>query len=376
MHIKTDCRYYLGDRPCKYHKLYLITCPTCNFYQAAPERVLLIKLGPAGNVVRTTPLLFPLWERHPKALIYWLTDYPELAPPSVDRVLTPDCRNQAVLEATPWRAIYNLDKDALACALTSRLTAPDKYGFTLENGVCAPVNEQARDRWLTGLSDTLNRAKTTSYLEDIFHISGFTYQGEPYILEAAPPPLLLTEPDGAALVGLNTGCGGRWPTRRWPDGHWASLIQRLLEAGLRVLLLGGPDEHAANLELARRTGALYPGYFPLKEFVGVVAACDLVVTGVTLALHLALGAGKKVVVLNNIFNRHELELFGQGEILEPDLPCLGCMKSACTLDCMAMIEPERVFDKVLAHLGRKPRSITLPATRRITESSGARLAIR
>jgi hypothetical protein len=43
---------------------------------------------------------------------------------------------------------------------------------------------------------------------------------------------------------------------------------------------------------------------------------------------------------------------------------------------MAMIEPERVFDKVLAHLGRKPRSITLPATRRITEPSGARLAIR
>ncbi|MBM4283646.1 MAG: glycosyltransferase family 9 protein [Deltaproteobacteria bacterium] len=356
MHIKSDCRFFLGDRPCKYHKLFEMECEACQFYQSAPERVLIVKLGAAGDVVRTTPLLAPLRERHPRALIYWLTDYPELVPQSVDRILKFSYRNQLVLQATPWRAIYNLDKDAEACALVNLLYTPEQYGFKLDNGVCVPINEMAHDKWLTGLSDPLNKANTLSYLEEIFLISGFQYRGEPYLLDEPSAPTFLHFSRGAGVVGLNTGCGTRWLTRKWPESHWLQLIQYLQHAGLQVLILGGPDEHSFNLELARKSGALYPGYYPLKEFVGLVAACDLVVTGVTLALHLALGLQKRVVLMNNIFNRHEFELFGLGEILEPELSCLGCFKSTCSLNCMALITPDQVFASVLHQLDRESSS--------------------
>jgi heptosyltransferase-2 len=71
--------------------------------------------------------------------------------------------------------------------------------------------------------------------------------------------------------------------------------------------------------------------------------CDLIVTAVTLALHFAIGLEKKIVLFNNIFNRYEFELYGLGEIIEPNLPCLGCYKSSCDQGCMAMINPAKVF---------------------------------
>jgi hypothetical protein len=40
-------------------------------------------------------------------------------------------------------------------------------------------------------------------------------------------------------IGLNTGCGGRWTSRLWPESYWISLAKRLKKAGYQPLLLGG-----------------------------------------------------------------------------------------------------------------------------------------
>ena len=125
-------------------------------------------------------------------------------------------------------------------------------------------------------------------------------------------------------------------------------------------MLGGPEEHAQNLEIARQTGVPYPGHHPLQAFIEIVSICDLIVTGVTLALHLALGLGKKVVLFNNIFNRHEFELFGLGEIIEPPLDCLGCFKGKCETNCMAMITPEVVLEAISGLLPNWEKKVTIP----------------
>ena len=39
---------------------------------------------------------------------------------------------------------------------------------------------------------------------------------------------------------------------------------------------------------------------------------------VSMALHVALGLKKKVVLFNNVFNSKEFELYGLGEIVEPE----------------------------------------------------------
>src|SRR5579871_6745596 len=86
--INSDCRHFRGDIPCKPHKDHGVHCDGCDYYAPVSENILIIKLGAAGDVLRTTPLLTPLKKEHPNARIWWLTLSPELVPASlVDRIL-------------------------------------------------------------------------------------------------------------------------------------------------------------------------------------------------------------------------------------------------------------------------------------------------
>jgi heptosyltransferase-2 len=65
-------------------------------------------------------------------------------------------------------------------------------------------------------------------------------------------------------------------------------------------------------------------------------------------MHIAIGLGKRLVLMNNIFNRHEFHLYGKGEVIQPPgLECLGCFKQRfddnCPVaNCMDLIKPELV----------------------------------
>lgn len=51
-----------------------------------------------------------------------------------------------------------------------------------------------------------------------------------------------------------------------------------------------------------------------------------------MTLHIK-GLGKQVILLNNIFNKHEFHLYDKGIVIESDLDCLGCYKSIFNEDC-------------------------------------------
>ncbi|TSA25175.1 glycosyltransferase family 9 protein, partial [bacterium] len=102
-----------------------------------------------------------------------------------------------------------------------------------------------------------------------------------------------------------------------------------------------------NQKLARATKAKYFGHFPLQQFIELVDQCDLVVTGVTMAMHITIGLGKKIVLFNNIFNKHEFELYGLGSIVEPDKPCRCYYQPSCTnaqYRCMEHMQVKSVVD--------------------------------
>ena len=127
----------------------------------------------------------------------------------------------------------------------------------------------------------------------------------------------------------------------------------LLQNNYEVIILGGPQEHDMNTEIARRSHAQYLGHFDLPGFISLMDHCNLVVTQVTMAMHIALGLNKKLVLLNNIFNKNEFYLYKQGIIIEPDLNCLGCFKqhfdNQCPVEnCMKLIEPENIFQSLLS----------------------------
>ena len=231
-------------------------------------------------------------------------------------------KNILFIKSTHFNLLYNLDKDVEACALANQISADIKKGFRLERGRCVPIDKDAQDKWLTGLFDDINLANQKSYLQETFEICGFQFKGERYILEVDEEAWNI--PESHPLIGLNTGYGERWSTRLWPLEYWAELAKKLKERGFGVLLLGGEGEDEKNRWIAHESGSTYLGHFPLKSFFTLMNQCDLIVTAVSMALHIAIALNKKLVLFNNIFNRNEFELYGLGEIIEPEVKCLGC----------------------------------------------------
>lgn len=348
--VRRDCLHFRGDLPCAPHKQRGVHCPDCPDYKQRAGRVLIIKLGAAGDVIRTTPLLQPLRDLYPDHHLTWISQFPDLVPSSVDQRLPLDAASVLWARHVHFDLLINLDKDREACALASEIQADRKMGFLLgDDGFCRPADDgPAHAKYLTGLFDDLSQVNTLSYLQEIFAICGFEFSGQEYVLDRPISTPVLTPPSGRALVGLNTGCGGRWTSRLWPDVHWASLCSLLQEAGYGVMLLGGPEEDARNTKLAAQTGAYYPGTFSLSAFIGVMDSCDLVVSAVTMAMHIAIGLRKPLVLFNNIFNPHEFELYGRGRILAPAQACTCFFQPSCRNPsfCMETLRPETVLGAI------------------------------
>jgi ADP-heptose:LPS heptosyltransferase len=353
--IKFDCRYFRGDIPCKPHKNYGVHCiegkgVDCKYYVPVKEKILIIKLGAIGDVIRTTPILEPLKKQYPKAKIYWLTYTPSIVPESVDVILKFNSESLTLIEEVDFAIIYNLDKDKEACALINKLSSKIKKGFILKNGLPYPADEDAVHKYFTGIFDDISLQNKKNYIEEIFEICGFIFNGEKYILSSFPQ----YEPEwnidkSKKVVGLNTGCGGRWTSRLWADENWINLAKSLIQKGYEVVFLGGEQENKKNTFFADQTGGKYLGHFHLEKFINLVAQCDMVVTGVTMAMHITLGLGKKIVLFNNIFNPHEFELYGLGEIVQPSKECKCFYKPVCVNDeykCMEYIEVDRVVKTI------------------------------
>jgi heptosyltransferase-2 len=171
------------------------------------------------------------------------------------------------------------------------------------------------------------------------------YGGEPYLLDNhAGKGFVWDIPRDKPVVGFNTGCGDRWTTRLWSIDKWVAVAKSEMAAGRTVLLLGGEQEDARNREIQAKSGAIYPGHFSLPQFINLIDQCDLVVTQVTMGMHLTLGLQKKIVLMNNIFNPFEFDLFGRGKIIAPPKPCKCFYRGTCVdgISCMETLEPAEV----------------------------------
>lgn len=363
MKIRPECLHFRGHVPCAPHKERGVHCEGCPDFLPRSGRILLIKLGAAGDVIRTTPLLEPLARDYPQHALTWVTDFPELVPARVKDRLAMTPANLLWLRRTHFDLVINLDKDREACALAAEVSCDRLIGFTLGvDGLCRPVSEglpaemaeAARQKFLTGLFDDVNQACTLSYPQEIFAICGYEFQGEPYVVDRPEPAPSFDLAEDRPVIGLNTGAGGRWTSRLWPAAHWRQLAVSLRKAGYEVVLLGGPQEDERNRRLAHEAQVRYLGHFDLPTFVGLVDRCQLVVTAVTMAMHIALGLGKKLVLFNNIFNPHEFELYGRGVLLQPEQECTCFFAPRCRNEnfCMETLRPETALAAVQDLLGR------------------------
>jgi heptosyltransferase-2 len=353
--FKSNCIHYKGHIPCKPHKKHGYHCENCPSFTEVSKRILIIKLGAIGDVIRTTPLVVKYKALYPNCKITWLTWTPDILPSSqIDEILKWDINSIMYAQHSTWDIAINLDKEKEAGALLKIVDAKEKYGYVLNNNEIHPCNELAVHKFSTGMFDDVSQANTKSYLQEIFEICGFTHNNEPYLIDKHDDKNYSWNlPKGKKIIGMNTGCGGRWTTRLWSIEKWIELVKilKLQHPDAEILLLGGEAENERNLEISAKSGALYLGYFSLFQFVNLVNQCHLIITQVTMGMHITLALGKKIVLMNNIFNPHEFDLFGKGEIVAPDKACKCFYRGACIdgTSCMENLPAQKIAKAVSNH---------------------------
>ena len=154
--------------------------------------------------------------------------------------------------------------------------------------------------------------------------------------------------EGKIIIGLNTGCGERWKTRLWPSEYWIELINSLEKLGYFCLLMGGPDEDDQNKYYANKTKATYLGCFSLEEFIAITNNTNIIVTPVSMMMHIALALKKQMMLFHNIFNVHEFELYDRGVIIEPTSGCDCYFGNTCSREksCMYDISVKDVLTNI------------------------------
>lgn len=353
--VKFDCRYFKGTIPCQPNKDHNVDCSNCNFYSKIGKRILIIKLGALGDVIRTTPLAVRYKNMYPDCHISWLTLSPDVLPKdAIDSIYAWDTTSVFVLQNKTFDIAINLDKEEEACILLSKVNALEKYGFLWENDHIAPATPAAEHKMLTGFFDHISYKNTKHYLEEIFEICHLDFRDEPYLINydkklASQWKSKLQELAGQKIiVALNTGCGTRWLTRLWPEEKWIELINLLKNDNYFPIILGGQQEDEKNKFLADQTHAYYPGTFPLKEFFALTDACDIIVTQVSMMMHVAVALKKKIVLMNNIFNKHEFYLYNKGVIVEPETGCDCFYGNSCKREraCMHDLKANTVFNEI------------------------------
>jgi heptosyltransferase-2 len=370
--LKRDCRHVRWDRPCSPHKARGKECPTCDEYDPVAHRVLMVKLAATGDVLRTTAFLPAIHATWPHARVTWVT-----APAAaalfcgndlVDEVLTTDdAVTAAKLRTETFDVVLCPDADPAAAALAALARAGEHRGFRrTAEGQVEPLGAGARHWFEMGISDARKKANTRTYQALVAEVLGL----DPALVKE--PILVPSAADVASarsfrrglsfagpLVGLNTGAGGRWAYKQWTLEHQREFVRLATDAGLGVLLLGGPEE--VQRHEALRTGAAGRPVFDAgnhnsyARFAALVELCAAMVTGDSLAVHVAAARAVPAVVLFGPTSAAEIELYGRGEKIAPtDLDCLCCYLPICDVvpHCQARILPATVLAAVQRQMRR------------------------
>lgn len=327
--------------------------------------ILLVKLGAMGDVLRTTPLLTELRRKNPDARITWVVDAQcrEVLEnnPLISRLLNYSQETLALLRKETFDLAVNLDKEAEALETIGAAKAAKKMGFgrSDKGELCAldPLSDYA---YRLGIDDDLKfRKNKKTYQEISFEQLGFQFQKQDYLFsvdapsEAAARRHLETlgftwEDRGRLVVGLNTGSGARFAGKKLPIETYVDLIEKFdNRMNAVVFLLGGKDELERNREIEKRSRipVVNTGSHPIRTFAAMVRRCDLVVSGDTTAMHIAIAVKTPVVAYFASTCAAEIELYGRGKKIVSEISCAPCYLRNCPIDeqCMKDMSAEAIF---------------------------------
>jgi heptosyltransferase-2 len=337
------CRHFNGYKPCGKSE---ICDPLCPHLSVPSVRILLVHLEALGAVLRSTALLPAIRRKYPGAHITWITQKPAhllLAEnPLIDRVLTTDADDLLKLRALEFDIALMVDKGQTSAGVLKLTHADLVYGFTVDarTGAVLPATDSARELWEIGLSDRKkfieNRKTETQLAHEALELGPWVR--DEYVLRLSESEKREAArrrrewaPNGEMIVGLNTGCSGVIQYKKLTVEKHRELISELTRTGVRVVLLGGREDTERNERIAAGLPAvLSPTHLGLRDGMTSVEACDVVVTGDSLGMHLAIALQKWTVAWFGPTCAHEIDLYDRGTHVLSAASCGPCWKRSCS----------------------------------------------
>lgn len=356
----SQCKHFSGYKPCDKSSLCDELCPS---YAAPAISLLIVHLGALGAVVRSTALLRAMKRKYPSSMITWVTDAPAdqllRSHPVIDRVLTTKDADLLTLQALEFDVAFVIDKSLKAAGVLRRTQVDQVFGFKADprNGAILPATEAARELWGLGLDNHrkffVNQKAETQLTLEALELGPF--RRDEYFLpltaseerEKEQRRALWSEGGKKILVGFNTGCSQVIAAKKLTVEFQRRLIRRLApHPNVKIVLLGGPEDSARNRDIARDLPVISSETEKgLREGLTSVAACDVILTGDSLGLHLALSQKVYTVAWFGPTCAQEIDLYGRGEKILSRATCAPCWKRLCHQSqmCYDLVSEEEII---------------------------------
>jgi heptosyltransferase-2 len=343
-----------------------MNCEECEDPQPVKEHILVVSLEAQGAVLMSTALLQAIKQKYPESYLIWLTRQEAMPLLEnnllIDRALPWNDENRLLLGHVEFDVVYSLDKSGYTGAFVNSIKAERKYGFGIsQRGQIIPLNKGAIYNYRLGLDDGMKFHKNKRPVVDILHETvELPYNGQRYSLKLTPQEIDdknkwaqkagLCQED--MIIGINTGCSNLFPNKKMTIEQHVALIKMLYESnpGIRIILLGGREDTERNKLIQDRCGDLTiytPTTEGLRKGIIYMDIADIVVSGDSLGMHLAVGLGKYVVVWFGLSCAAEIELYGRGEKILSGVSCEPCWKKSCDdLRCIQELPLQKIHKAV------------------------------
>ncbi len=374
--VQTKCRYFNGYKPCGHNENR--SAEDCSASCAAKDlvesSVLIVHLGALGAVVRATALLSEIRRKYPRSLITWVTDKPAdqllKKHPGIDRVLTSTAEDLLSLNALRFDAAFVIDKSLKAVGILHQTKADQVFGFQTDpqTGAVLPATLAAEELWGLGLSNAKkffqNQKSEVQLMLEAFELQAATKEIRTDLPEYSLPLTSLEESlrqqrrdqwqmrKDQPVIALNTGCSHVIAAKKLSVDFQRVVIQNLIAQGYEnIVLLGGPEDSERNFQIGEGLAVFQsPTNQGLRDGLVSAAACDVVLTGDSLGMHMCISQKKFVVAWFGPTCAQEIELYGRGIKLQSKAACAPCWKRAC--DKTEMCYDQVSLQEILQAIGQ------------------------
>lgn len=301
-------------------------------------RVLIVKHGALGDVVRTSYFASALRKQHGTGLELWWITAASAAPllrfnPDIDHLVT----RFSDLPSAEFDTVFSLDDEMEVVAAVMAVPARRRVGALLDERGERRYSDDSAPWFDMGLlsrfgkarADELKKLNRLGHAQLMSMLFGVpvpspSFHGNARI-EAQVREELRQRFGERPIVGINPFAGGRWRSKELPRPELQALVRHFAGKGLGVALIGAGPDRQRNLEvidpaLADRVAALDTDASVL-QLAASVRCLRFLVSSDSLAMHLAIAQHVPTVAFFSPTSAPEIDDFGRVEkvlSLSPD----------------------------------------------------------